>query len=123
MYQKERHHKKGIPVPGQSRELRLAQDFHPVSLLKFVTPSIVMMLFMGFYTIGDTAMVSRFIHTNALSAVNIVCPVINLIVGLGTMIATGGSAIIARKMGSGNEKEACRNLTLLIRSSFTPSSC
>ena len=114
MYQKERHHKKGIPVPGQSRELRLAQDFHPVSLLKFVTPSIVMMLFMGFYTIGDTAMVSRFIHTNALSAVNIVCPVINLIVGLGTMIATGGSAVIARKMGSGNEKEACRNLTLLI---------
>ncbi|MBU9744009.1 MATE family efflux transporter [Lachnospiraceae bacterium ASD3451] len=102
------------PAKEQSQKLRLAQDFHLLSLLQFVAPSIVMMLFMGFYTIGDTAMVSRFIHTNALSAVNIVCPVINLIVGLGTMVATGGSAIIARKMGSGNEKEACRNLTLLI---------
>jgi hypothetical protein len=39
----------------------------------------------------------------ALSALNIVCPVINLIVGLGTMLATGGNAIIARKMGAGKK--------------------
>ena len=63
-----------------------------------------MMLFMGIYTIVDTIFVSRFVDTNALSAINIVCPVINIIVGLGTMIATGGSAIIARKMGFPEEK-------------------
>ena len=69
----------------------LAKDFNTGSLLKFAFPTISMMLFMGLYTIVDTIFVSRFVNTNALSAINIVCPVINLIVGLGTMIATGGS--------------------------------
>ena len=53
---------KVTPAKEQSQKLRLAQDFHLLSLLQFVAPSIVMMLFMGFYTIGDTAMVSRFIR-------------------------------------------------------------
>lgn len=57
----------------------------------------VMMFFMGFYTIVDTIFVARFVDTNALSSINIVCPVINIIVGLGTMLATGGSAIVAKK--------------------------
>ena len=72
-----------------------------------------MMLFMGLYTIVDTIFVSRFVNTNALSAINIVCPVINLIVGLGTMIATGGSAIVARKMGAGEPKRAKQDLHYL----------
>ncbi len=42
----------------------------------------VMMLFMGLYTIVDTVFIARFVNTNALSSVNIVCPVINLIVGV-----------------------------------------
>ena len=43
---------------------------------------------MGLYTVVDTIFVARFIDTNALSALNIVCPVINLIVGLGTMLSS-----------------------------------
>ena len=70
------------------------------------------------YTIVDTIFVSRFVNTNALSAINIVCPVINLIVGLGTMIATGGSAIVARKMGAGEPKRAKQDFTLLILFGF-----
>lgn len=92
----------------------LAKDFSASSLLKFALPTISMMLFMGLYTIVDTIFVSRFVNTNALSAINIVCPVINLIVGLGTMIATGGSAIVARKMGAGDSKRAKQDFTLLI---------
>ena len=82
----------------------LAKDFSTGSLLKFAFPTISMMLFMGLYTIVDTIFISRFVNTDALSAINIVCPIINLIVGLGTMIATGGSAIVARKMGAGEPK-------------------
>lgn len=74
----------------------------------------VMMLFMGLYTIVDTIFVSRFVDTNALSSINIVCPIINLIVGLGTMLATGGSAVVAKKMGSGRTEEARSNFTLII---------
>ena len=70
----------------------LSQDFTIKSLLKFGFPTILTMIFMGLYTVVDTFFVARFVDTNALSALNIVCPVINLIVGLGTMLATGGSA-------------------------------
>ena len=91
----------------------LAKDFTFSSLLHFAFPTIVMMLFMGLYTIVDTIFVSQFVNTFALSALNIVCPVINIIVGIGTMIATGGSAIIARQMGAGKMTEAHQNFTII----------
>ena len=92
----------------------LSQEFSICSLLCFAFPSIITMLFMGLYTIGDTIFVSRFVDTNALSAINIVTPIINIIVGLGTMLATGGSAIVARKMGAGEEKAASQDFTLIV---------
>ncbi len=98
----------------QAEENPLSQDFDIKSLLKFAFPTIVMMLLMGLYTIVDTIFVARFAGTDALSALNIVCPVINLIVGLGTMLATGGSAIVARKMGAGETVRASQDFTLII---------
>lgn len=92
----------------------LSQDFTIKSLLKFAFPTILMMIFMGLYTVVDTIFVARFVDTNALSALNIICPIINLIVGLGTMLATGGSAIVARKMGSGEPTRAAQDFTLII---------
>ena len=98
----------------QAEENPLSQDFDIKSLLKFALPTIIMMLLMGLYTIVDTIFVAQFVGTNALSALNIVCPVINLIVGLGTMLATGGSAIVARKMGAGETVRASQDFTLII---------
>lgn len=92
----------------------LAQDFTTYSLLKFAFPTILVMTFMGLYTIVDTIFVARFVNTDALSAMNIICPMNNLIVGLGTMLATGGSAIVARKMGEREEKRARQEFTLII---------
>ena len=92
----------------------LAESFNVISLIRFAFPSMVMMLFMGLYTIVDTIFVARFVDMNALSSINIVCPVINLIVGLGTMLATGGSAVVAKKMGNGNTEEARSNFTLIV---------
>ncbi len=98
----------------QQAENPLSQNFTIKSLLKFAFPTIFMMIFMGLYTVVDTVFVARFADTNALSALNIVCPIINLIVGLGTMLATGGSAIIARKMGAGEHTRAAQDFTLII---------
>lgn len=92
----------------------LSKNFNTLSLIKFAFPSMIMMLFMGLYTIVDAIFVARFVDTNALSSINIVCPVINIIVGLGTMLATGGSAIVAKKMGSRKTDEARSNFTLII---------
>lgn len=92
----------------------LSQNFTIKSLLKFAFPTILMMIFMGLYTVADTIFVARFADANALSALNIVCPAINLIVGLGTMLATGGSAIIARETGAGEQRKAAQDFTLII---------
>lgn len=94
----------------------LAKDFNMLSLLQFTFPTIIMMIFMGLYTIGDTIIISRFVSTDALSALNIVTPVINVIVGIGAMLAAGGSAIAARKMGEGNR--ASQDFTLIVLAGF-----
>lgn len=99
-----------------SAENPLAQQFSFGSLLRFAFPTIFMMVFSGLYTIVDTMFVARFVGTNALSSINIVTPVINIIVGLGGMIATGGSAIVARKMGDGRNQEARNDFTMIIAS-------
>lgn len=92
----------------------LDQEWNVSSLLKFAFPTIVMMIFMGLYTMVDTIFVARLVNMDALSAINIVCPVINLTVGLGTMLAAGGNAIVSRKMGEGAEQEAREDFTLLV---------
>ncbi len=92
----------------------LDQKWNAGLLLRFSFPTVVMMIFMGLYTIADTVFVAQFVNTDALSSINIVCPVINVTVGLGTMIATGGNAIVSRKMGAGKIQEAKEAFTLLI---------
>lgn len=92
----------------------IAKEFHFFSLLKFAMPSIVMMIVMGLYTIVDSIFVSRFVGTNALSAINIVYPVINIIIALAVMLATGGSAVIARKLGAGDAHGARQNFSMLM---------
>lgn len=92
----------------------LGQKWSAGSLLRFAFPTIVMMIFMGLYTIVDTIFVAQFVNTDALSSINIVCPIINITVGLGTMIATGGNAIVSQKMGEGKIQEAKEDFTLLI---------
>ena len=80
-------------------ENNLSKEFHFGSLLKFALPSMIMMVFMSLYTMVDGIFVSRFVGTQALSAVNIVYPIYNVIIAIGIMLATGGSAVIAKKLG------------------------
>lgn len=93
---------------------RLDREWSALSLLAFAAPSVAMMLFMGLYTAVDAAFAARFAGTDALSAINIVCPVINLTVGLGTMLAAGGSAVLSREMGEGREGQVREDFTLLV---------
>lgn len=90
------------------------QDFKPLGLIKFAFPSIIMMVFMSLYTIIDGFFVSRFVGSNALSALNIAFPPISVLIAFGTMLATGGSAIVATQLGEGKKKEALSNFSFLV---------
>ena len=94
--------------------MSLNQEFTPLKLLRFAAPSIIMMMFMSLYTIIDGMFVSRFVGSNALSATNIVYPVVNIMIAIATMLATGGNAIISKYLGEGKKKEAKERLTMFV---------
>ena len=84
------------------------------NILKFAVPTIAMTVFMSFYTMVDGLFVSNLIGTDALSAINLTAPVIQLVTAISTMLATGGSAVIMKKMGEHKEREAKEDFTFLI---------
>ena len=99
-------------------ENALARKFGFASLIRFAMPNIIMMIFLSLYTIVDGIFISRYVGTLALSAVNMVFPINCLEMAVGIMLATGGSAVIARKLGEGKEAEAKENFTFLVFVSF-----
>ena len=89
----------------------------PVTLknvLKFAIPTIIMTVFMSFYTMVDGLFVANLIGTDALSAINLTAPVISIVTAVSTMLATGGSAVIMKKVGEKKTREANEDFTFLI---------
>ena len=84
------------------------------NILKFAVPTIAMSVFMSFYTMVDGLFVSNLIGTAALSAINLTAPIIQLVTAISTMLATGGSAVIMKKMGAHRQEEAREDFTFLI---------
>ncbi len=84
------------------------------NILRFAVPTIAMSVFMSFYTMVDGLFVSNLIGTGALSAINLTAPVIQVVTAISTMLATGGSAVIMKKMGEQKPEEAKEDFTFLI---------
>ena len=91
----------------------LAKDFNFRSLLKFAFPSIIMMIFMSLYSIVDGFFIAQYVDSMALSAANIVYPAVSILLAVGIMFGTGGSAVVAAKIGQGKQEEANRNFSAL----------
>ncbi len=71
------------------------------------------MLFMAIYTTVDGIYLSKCVSTDAMAAVNISYPIVNVMFALGFGLAAGGSTRIASAIGEGNIKEADKRFTLL----------
>ena len=85
-----------------------------LSVLRFTFPTVVMMVFASMYGIIDGIFLSNFIGSKALSANNIVYPLITVMMAVNLMFATGSNAVIAKKMGEGKQHEANRFLSLVV---------
>ena len=72
-------------------------------ILRFIIPTYLTSLFNTVYTMVDGIFVSAYVGTDALAAINIVYPIVNILTGIALAFATGGSAIAAIHIG-GNEK-------------------
>ena len=95
-------------------KIQLSDHFTYKRLLRFVLPSIVMMIFTSIYSVVDGLFVSNFVGKTAFAAVNLVMPVMMGLSALGFMVGTGGSAIVARTLGEGNREKANEYFSLLV---------
>ncbi len=94
--------------------IKLSDHFTYRKLLRFTLPSIIMMVISSVYSVVDGLFVSNLIGDLALSSVNIVFPVAMIVGSFGFMLGTGGSAIVARTMGEGDQEQANRYFSMII---------
>lgn len=92
----------------------IIRTFHLQKLLRFVLPSIVMMIFTSIYGVVDGLFVSNYVGKTAFAAVNLIMPFLMAISALGFMIGTGGSAIVAKTLGEGKKEQANEYFSMLV---------
>ncbi len=91
----------------------IAQKFDTNKLVKFVLPSVVMMLFVSIYSMMGSIFSAKYINEYALSAVNIVFPFISLVLAVAIMFSTGANAILSANLGEDNAEMARDNFTVI----------
>ena len=99
---------------SRKEEIRLSDHFTYGKLLRFVLPSIIMMVFTSIYGVVDGLFVSNFAGKESFAAINLVMPFIMVLGGMGFMIGTGGTALVSKIMGQGDGERANRTFSMMI---------
>ena len=94
--------------------IKLSDHFSYMRILRFVMPSVLMMIFTSIYSIVDGFFVSNFVNKTAFAAVNLSMPLLMILGGFGFMIGTGGGAIVAKTFGMGDGRRANRYFSFLV---------
>jgi putative MATE family efflux protein len=92
----------------------MTRHFRTRDLARYALPSICTAVFVSIYGIIDGLFVSNFAGTTAFAAVNLIMPFIMILATTGTMIGTGGSAIVGATRGEGNDERANAQFTLFV---------
>lgn len=87
-------------------------------LLRFIVPTYLTSLFNTLYTMVDGIFVSSYVGTNALAAINIVYPIVNILTGIALIFGTGGSAVAALLIGAQKRTEASRAFSISVLASL-----
>ena len=94
--------------------IQLSDHFTYKKLFRFTLPSIVMMIFTSIYGVVDGFFVSNFVGKTPFAAVNFIMPFLMILGAVGFMFGTGGSALIAKTMGEGDQEKAQRLFSLFV---------
>ena len=86
----------------------LTQKFTMGKLFKYVLPTIFAVLLASLYSIVDGIFVSNYGGTTAFAAINQVSPIFMIVAAIGFMFGTGGSALVGKILGEGDQERANR---------------
>ena len=98
--------------------IQLSDHFTTGRLLRFVASPIIMMIFTSVYTVVDGFFISNFAGKTAFSALNLIYPFLQAFGCLGFMVGTGGSALVAMTLGTGDKKQADNLFSMLAASTI-----
>ncbi len=94
--------------------IHLNEHFNYRKLVKFVLPSVAMMVFISVYGIVDGFFVSNFAGEIPFVALNLIYPLIMILGSVGFMLGTGGNAVVSKILGEGDAKRANRIFSMLV---------
>lgn len=94
--------------------IQLSDHFSYRRLIRFVIPSVAMMILTSIYGVVDGLFVSNFVGKTPFAAVNLVIPFTMILGAFGFMLGTGGTALVAKTLGEGRQEEANRIFSMLI---------
>ena len=94
--------------------IQLSDHFTYPRLIRFVLPSIAMMIFTSIYCVVDGLFVSNFVGKIPFAAINLMMPFLMIMASIGFMLGTGGSALVAKTIGEGDRERANRYFSLII---------
>ena len=95
--------------------IKLSDHFTLARLVRFVIPSIAMMMFISVYGVVDGYFVSNFTGKTEFAAVNLIWPFPMMLGAFGFMIGTGGSALVSIRFGQGEHKRANEIFSMLVK--------
>lgn len=95
-------------------KIQLADHFTFKRLIRFVIPSVVMMVFTSIYGVVDGFFVSNFVGKTPFAAVNMIWPVPMMLGAVGFMLGTGGTALVSMTLGEGKKERANKIFSFLI---------
>lgn len=98
--------------------IQLSDHFSYKKLLRFVFPSIIMMIFTSIYGIVDGLFVSNFVGKTPFAAINLIMPILIILGAFGFMIGTGGTAIVGRTLGEKKNELANKYFSMLVYTVF-----
>lgn len=99
--------------------IQLSDHFNYKRLLRFCFPPIMMMVFTSIYSVVDGFFVSNWTGKTPFAAVNLIYPFIMILGGVGFMLGTGGSALVAKTLGEGDRDRANRYFTMMVVATVT----
>ncbi len=94
--------------------IELKEHFSYKKLIMFTLPTIIMMIFTSIYGVVDGIFVSNIVGSEAFAGVNLIMPAIMILGSVGFMIGTGGSALVSKTIGEGEEEKANKYFSMLI---------
>ena len=98
----------------KNEKIQLSDHFTYYKLIRFVLPSIGMMVFTSVYVIVDGLFVSNVVGKTAFASINLVMPIVMLVGALGFMAGTGGAALVSKTLGEQRNERANQYFTMLI---------